>query len=152
VAENVVDACRRFWPVLCLSASPVFGFTGGAVDPDAWLTISPRPKRLHDNRSSIRVPKRRRAIVVLTEVNVQSIDEQPKEAAISLLRTIAYHKRHSRRAEERDLEERLRYHEASRKDAEELLALYQRRWPEEAAVGGLEYVEATPAEAGNSPS
>ena len=95
-------------------------------------------KALRHKRSSIRVPKRRRAIVVLTEVNVQSIDEQPKEAAISLLRTIAYHKRHSRRAEERDLEERLRYHEASRKDAEELLALYQRRWPEEAAVGRLE--------------
>ena len=30
---------------------------------------------------------------------MHSIDEQPKEAAISLLRTIAYHKRHSRRAE-----------------------------------------------------
>jgi hypothetical protein len=86
--------------------------------------------------------------VVLKEFNLHSIDEQPKEAAISLLRTIAYHKRHSRRAEERDLEERLRYHEASRKDAEELLALYQRRWPEEAAVGRLEYVEAKPAEAG----
>jgi hypothetical protein len=84
-------------------------------------------------------------VVILKEVNLHSIDEQPKEAAISLLRTIAYHKRHSRRAEERDLEERLRYHEASRKDAEELLALYQRRWPEEAAIGRLEYVEAKPA-------
>jgi hypothetical protein len=71
----------------------------------------------------------------LKEVNLHSIDEQPKEAAISLLWTIAYHKRHSRRAEERDLEERLRYHEASRKDAEE------------AAVGRLEYVEVKPAEA-----
>jgi hypothetical protein len=66
--------------------------------------------------------------VVLREVNLHSIDEQPKEAAISLLRTIAYHKRHSRRAEERDLEERL-------------------RWPEEAAVGRLKYVEAKTAEA-----
>ena len=55
-----------------------------------------------------------------------SIDEQPKEAAISLLRTIAYHKCHSRRAEERDLEERLRYHEASRRDAEESCLPYIR--------------------------
>jgi hypothetical protein len=76
---------------------------------------------------------------------LRSIDEEPKEAAISLLRTIAYHKRHSRWAEERDLEERS--HEATRKDAEEQLALYQRRWPEEVAVGRLEYVEAKPAEA-----
>jgi hypothetical protein len=61
--------------------------------------------------------------------------------------SLAMPERHSPRAEERDLEERLRYHEASRKDAEELLALYQRRWPKEAAVGRLEYVEAKPAKA-----
>jgi hypothetical protein len=99
-------------------------------------------RQIFDPRS-----EKKTAVVILKEVNLHSIDEQPKEAAISLLRTIAYHKRHSRRAEERDLEERLRYHEASRKDAEELLALYQRRCPEEAAVGRLEYVEAKPAEA-----
>jgi hypothetical protein len=126
VAENVVDARRRFWSALCLSAPPVFGFTGGAADPDAWLPI--RSARKHfaikdlDPRS-----EKKTAVVVLKEVNLHSIDEQPKEAATSLLRTIAYHKRHSRRAEERDLEERLRYHEATRKDAEELLALYQMR-------------------------
>ena len=76
------------------------------------------------------------------------IDKQPKEAAISLLRIIAYHEHHSRSAEDRDLEESLRYHEASRKDAEELLALYEKRWPEEAAFGRLEYMEAKVVEAG----
>jgi hypothetical protein len=85
-------------------------------------------------------------------VNLRYIDKQPKEAAISLLQIIAYHESHSRSAEERDLEESLRYHEASRKDAEELLALYERRWPEEAAVGRLEYAEAEAAEARNHPS
>jgi hypothetical protein len=122
-----------------LSASPAFGFTGEAADPDAWLQDQSAFAIIIFNPRS----EKKTAVVILKEVNLHSIDEQPKEAAISLLRTIVYHKRHSRRAEERDLEERLRYHEASRKDAEELLALYQRRWPEEAAVGsGLRLVGA----------
>ena len=79
------------------------------------------------------------------------IDMQPKEAAISLLQSIAYHDRQARKAEARDREESLRYHEASRKDAEELLALYEKRWPEEAGIGRLEYEEAEAAEAGNYP-
>ena len=79
------------------------------------------------------------------------IDMQPKEAAISLLRSIAYHERQARKAEARDREESLRYHEASRKDAEELLALYEKRWPEEAGIVRLEYEEAEATEAGNYP-
>ena len=79
------------------------------------------------------------------------IDMPPKEAAISLLQSIAYHDRQARKAEARDREKSLRYHEASRKDAEELLALYEKRWPEEAGIGRLEYEEAEAAEAGNYP-
>ena len=80
------------------------------------------------------------------------IDKQPKEAAISLLRIIAYHDHRARSAEDRNLEESLRYHEVSREDAEELLALYEKRWPKEAAVGRSEYAAAEAAEAGNYPS
>lgn len=90
------------------------------------------------------------------------IDMPPKEAAISLLQSIAYHDRQARKAEARDREKSLRYHEAFRekkpalsrgiqKDAEELLALYEKRWPEEAGIGRLEYEEAEAAEAGNYP-
>jgi hypothetical protein len=79
------------------------------------------------------------------------IDKRPKEAVISLLRMIAYHEHLIRRAEERDLDKSLRYHEASRMDAEELLAYYEKRWPQEVAAGRLEYAEADPAEAGNRP-
>ena len=71
---------------------------------------------------------------------------------ISLLRVIAYHVSRARSAEERNLEESLRYHEASVKDAAELLALYEKRWPGEAAAGRLEYAEAIEAEAGNYPT
>ena len=79
------------------------------------------------------------------------IDKGPKEAVISLLRMIAYHERRARGADERNLEESLHYHEASGENAAELLALYEKRWPEEAAVGRLEYAEAMAAEAGNYP-
>jgi hypothetical protein len=84
--------------------------------------------------------------------NLPHIDQRPKEAAISLLRMIAYHESRARDAEERNLEESLRYHEASGENAAELLALYEKRWPEEVAVGRLEYAEATAAEAGNHPT
>jgi hypothetical protein len=40
----------------------------------------------------------------------------------------------------------LRYHEASRKDAEELVTLYEKRWPGESAVERLEYEEPEAAE------
>lgn len=43
------------------------------------------------------------------------IDMPPKEAAISLLQSIAYHDRQARKAEARDREKSLRYHEASRR-------------------------------------
>jgi hypothetical protein len=79
------------------------------------------------------------------------IDEQPKEAVASLLRIIAYHDRLAARAEDKNLEESQRYHEASRKDAEELLAIYEKRWPQEAAVRKSEYA-AEAATAGNYPS
>jgi hypothetical protein len=82
-------------------------------------------------------------------MNLPHIDKRPKEAAITLLQMIAYHERRARSAEERNLEESLRYHEASGEDAAELLALYEKRWPEEAAVGRLEYAEAIIAEATN---
>lgn len=71
---------------------------------------------------------------------------------VSLLRVIAYHERRVRSAEERNCEESFRHHEASGEDAAELLALYEKRWPEEAAVGRLEYAEAIATEAGNDPS
>jgi hypothetical protein len=60
---------------------------------------------------------------------------------LSLLRTIAYHERRARSAEERDLDASLRYHEASGENAAELLALYEKGWPEEVVVGRLEYTE-----------
>jgi len=84
-------------------------------------------------------------------MNLLHIDKQPKEAVISLLRIVAYHDCRARSAEERNLEESLRYHEASGKDAAELLALCEKRWPEEAGVGRLEHAEAIAAEAGNYP-
>jgi hypothetical protein len=70
------------------------------------------------------------------------IDEHPKEAVAALLRIIAYHDRLAGRAEEKDLEESRRYHETSRKDAEERLAVYKKLWLEDAAVGKSD----TPAE------
>jgi hypothetical protein len=84
-------------------------------------------------------------------MNLPHIDKGPKEAVISLLRMIAYHERRARGADERNLEEGLRYHEASGENAAELLALYQKRWPEEAAVGRLEYAKAMAAEEGSFP-
>jgi hypothetical protein len=70
-------------------------------------------------------------------VDLHHIDKPPKEAVASLLRIIAYHDRLARRAEDKDLEESWRYHEASRKDAEMrlALALYEKRRLEGAAVG-----------------
>ena len=79
------------------------------------------------------------------------IDEQPKEAVASLLRIIAYHDRLARRAEDKDLEESWRYHEATRNEAEERLALYEKRWLEEAAVGKSD-APAAAAETGNCPN
>jgi hypothetical protein len=84
-------------------------------------------------------------------MNLPHIDKPPREIVISLLRTIAYHERRAHGAEERNLEESLRYHEASGEDAAELLALYEKRWPKEAAVGRLEYTEAIAAETGKHP-
>ena len=54
-------------------------------------------------------------------MKLRDIDMEATQAAISLLRVITYHERQARRAEARDLEESLHYHEASRKDAEELV-------------------------------
>jgi len=83
---------------------------------------------------------------------VHHIDKQPKEAAIFLLRIIACHDHRARSAEDKNREESLRYHGASRADAEELLAIYEKRWPKEAAVGRSKYAAAKAAEAGNYPS
>jgi hypothetical protein len=85
-------------------------------------------------------------------VDLHHIDKQPKEATISLLRIIAYHGRLAGRADDKDLEESQRYHEASRKDAEELLAIYEKRWPQETAVGKSEYAVAEAEKAGDYPS
>ncbi len=85
-------------------------------------------------------------------MDLHHIDKRPKEATVSLLRIIAYHDRLAGRADDKDLEESQRYHEASRKDAEELLAIHEKRWPQEAAVGRSEYAAAEAAEAGNYPS
>lgn len=85
-------------------------------------------------------------------MDLHHIDKQPKEATVCLLRIIAYHDRLAGRADDKDLEESQRYHEASRKDAEELLAIYEKRWPEEAAVGKSEYAAAETANAGSHPS
>jgi hypothetical protein len=82
-------------------------------------------------------------------MNVPHIDKPPREAVLSLLRMIAHHERCARGAEEKDLDASLRYHEASGKDAAELLALCEKRWPEEAAVARLKHTEAIAAEAGN---
>jgi hypothetical protein len=71
-------------------------------------------------------------------VYLYHIDKQPKEATIFLLRISAYHDRLAGRAEDKDPEERQRYHEASRKDAEELLSIYEKRWPQETGVGKSE--------------
>jgi hypothetical protein len=84
-------------------------------------------------------------------MNSPQIDKGPKEAVISLLRMIAYYEHRARCADERNLEKSLRYHETSGENAAELLALYEKRWPEEAAVGRLEYAKAMAAEAGNFP-
>jgi len=79
------------------------------------------------------------------------IDDQPKEAVASLLRIIAYHDRLARRAEDKDLEESWHYHEASRKDAKDRLALYEKRWLEQAAVGKSD-APAAAAEVGSCPN
>ena len=67
-------------------------------------------------------------------MDLHHIDKRPEEATRSLLRILAYHDRLAGRAEDKDLEESQRYHEASRKDAEELLAIYEKGWPEEIGV------------------
>ena len=74
------------------------------------------------------------------------IDKQPKEAAILLLRIIVYHDHRAHSAEDKNREESLRYHEASREVAEELLAIYEKRWPKEAAVGRSKYAAAKAAD------
>ena len=71
-----------------------------------------------------------------------SIDQAPKDAAVSLLRMIAYHERRAHRAEESDLDIALCYHEASGKEAHERLAFCEKHSPEEVAVGRLEYAAA----------
>ena len=78
------------------------------------------------------------------------IDEQAKEAVAALLRIIAYHDRLARRAEEKDLEESWRYHETSRKDAEERLAVYEKRLAGR-RCGRKSDTPAEAAEAGNYP-
>lgn len=85
-------------------------------------------------------------------MDLHHIDKQPKEATISLRRIIAYHDHLAGKAEDKNLEESQRYHEASRKDAEELLAIYEKRWPQETAVGKSEYAAVEAAKAGNYPS
>ncbi len=67
------------------------------------------------------------------------IDQTPKDAAISLLRMIAYHERRAHSAAERDLEIAFRYHEASGKEAQDRLAFCEQHSPEEVAFGRLEY-------------
>ena len=162
VAEDVVDAGRRATrsvsrqihenPLMAImvgaasATSPAGGFTGGGGRP------SKNDGKGRNAESAFAIRFRslfERVLKRLKGDELAHIDKRPKEAGITLLRMIAYHERRARRAEERNLEESLRYHEASGEDAEELLALYEKRWPEEAAVGRSEYAEAVAAEAGN---
>ena len=83
-------------------------------------------------------------------MDLHHIDKPPKEAVASLLRIIAYHDRLAGRAKDKNLEESLRYHEASRKDAQELLSVNEKRWPQEATVERSEYTAAEAA-AGHYP-
>ena len=70
------------------------------------------------------------------------IDQAPKDAAISLLRMIAYHERRAHRAEESDVDIAFCYHEACGKEAQERLVFCEKYSPEEVAAGRLEYAAA----------
>ena len=68
-----------------------------------------------------------------------SIDEDPKEAVIFLLRLIAHHRCRARAAAEFSPDVGFRYYEACRNDAEAALAFYEKHWPEETAAARAEY-------------
>jgi hypothetical protein len=108
-----------------LAISRLFGSTAAAADRKERLGIKPLRKRLR-HKILISLPQRLQQRFY-SEKDLHLIDEQAKEAVAALLRIIAYHDRLARRAEEKDLEESWRYHETSRKDAEERLAVYEKR-------------------------